>query len=197
MSSMRNESKSWSFDFTSPISISSIFGETGRTWFGVKWFSLLRDDDLETTLLLFPFEFLNELSEFEGNLRLGDADFRVVLVLLGKWWYVEVILEVWPMFPPLIMSCWSGSFLKLFCRTMIGELARGLFLGVVVELHSLRGLGCLDIVVDDGDREYFLPLVDMVDVFWLLTLFFLMSSIWSCSCAQDNKKSFEKERSLK
>lgn len=79
---------------------------------------------------------------------------------------------------------------------MIGELARGLFLGVVVELLSLRGLGGLDKVdVDDDDRAYFLPLVDMVDV--LVALFFLMSSIWSCSCAQDNKKSFEKERSLK
>lgn len=83
---------------------------------------------------------------------------------------------------------------------MIGELACGLFLGVVVELHSLRGLGGLDKVVDDdddGDRVYFLPIVDMVDVVWWLTLFFLMSSMWSCSRAQDNKKSFEKERSLK
>ena len=98
---MSNESKSWSFDFTSsPISISSIFGEIGKTlflifpsFFGVKWFSLLRDDDLDITLPLLPFEaidFLNEFSfmspfEFEGNLRLGDGDFRVVLVL-GKWW---------------------------------------------------------------------------------------------------------------
>nr|GMD35961.1 hypothetical protein Iba_chr09dCG11880 [Ipomoea batatas] len=107
------------------------------------------------------------------NLLLGEGDLRA---LFGKWQAVEVF---------------RLSFLKLFCRTKVGELERGLFFGVDPPtcLRGLNGFNGMAFGDDNKDGRRLLVL----SRFPLLG--FMRITCWF-SLAHDLRNSFEKERSL-